>query len=98
MKLLSFSIPDTYHAYFGEIYDIFYGAEVEPTINFLIFITNLFNISLIQSKILDLGWGTGRLLIQLLERGFTIIGSEPSKAMREIVRDKLNKKSLYTTI
>lgn len=98
MKLLSFSIPDTYHAYFGEIYDIFYGAEVEPTINFLISITNLFNISLIQSKILDLGCGTGRLLIPLLERGLTIVGSEPSKAMREIVRDKLNKKSLYTTI
>ena len=95
---MSSPVPDIYSAYAGEIYDNFFGMEPGSAIEFILFIAKIFNISLLESKILDLGCGTGRILIPLLEKGLNIVGCEPSKTMRETLQAKLNKKIISTAI
>lgn len=43
-----------------------------------------------SSKVLEIGTGTGNLLAYLKEKGFDVVGLEPSKAMREVALKKNN--------
>ena len=58
------------------------------------FILKFFNQNIKQTKILDLGTGTGSHLVHLISKGYKVDGVEISPMMIKLARDKLKKKKI----
>ncbi|AZR72948.1 hypothetical protein BBF96_05800 [Anoxybacter fermentans] len=71
-----------YEGFFAEFYDVLHSNE-DDALAFISFAKEF------GSPILELGCGTGRLLIPLARKGFEITGMDLSEAMLEICRNKL---------
>lgn len=76
-----------YKGFFAEFYDILQGEanEVSAYCDF---------IDQYKDPVLEIGCGTGRLLIPLAKKGYDITGIDLSEDMLDICRDKLNKQKL----
>lgn len=76
-----------YPRFFARFYDLIYHQVRDGVDN------NFYLNKIIQTKgkILEVGTGTGRLLIEALENGADIYGIDISPSMLEILKGKLNK-------
>lgn len=76
-----------YDGFFAEFYDILQGPadEVPAYINF---------IKKYKEPILEIGCGTGRLLVPLVQEGYQITGIDLSEDMLAICREKLEEREL----
>ena len=77
---------DSYKS-FAEIYDLFYSSRVED-IDFYAGLAERYG-----DPILELGCGTGRVLIPLARRGYRIVGIDNSESMLTLLRKKLEKEA-----
>ena len=78
-------MADLYPEYFARFYDLIYHKVRDG-------VDNSFYLEKIKNsggKILEVGTGTGRLLIEALEKGADIYGIDISPAMLEILKAKL---------
>ena len=78
-------MADLYPEYFAKFYDLIYHKVRDG-------VDNSFYLEKIKNsggKILEVGTGTGRLLIEALEKGADIYGIDISPAMLEILKAKL---------
>lgn len=71
----------------AKYYDVLYGGGGSKYLEFLQWLIEYLGIGKTE-KILDMGSGTGRLLIPLTELGYTIEGMEPYSGMREVTLEK----------
>jgi len=53
---------------------------------------------LLPGLILETGFGTGALLIEMVQRGHNVIGLEPSKQMHEVTRRKTARKNVQAKL
>jgi SAM-dependent methyltransferase len=68
---------------FAEVYDLFYADLEDDLAMYLGFAERT------GGPILEIGSGTGRVSIALAEAGHTVVGLEPSTAMRSIAQAKI---------
>jgi SAM-dependent methyltransferase len=83
-------MADLYPEYFARFYDLIYHKVRDG-------VDNNFYLEKIKNsggKILEVGTGTGRLLIEALEKGADIYGIDISPAMLDILKAKLNRDQL----
>ncbi|MHA2254002.1 MAG: class I SAM-dependent methyltransferase [Candidatus Kariarchaeaceae archaeon] len=74
-------LPSVYERY-SLLYDQLYGGEDSERIEFLYWLLDYIKIDK-NHRILDLGAGTGSLLIPLQRKGYSIEGIEPFEGMRK---------------
>ena len=80
-------MKDDEYESFAEVYDLFYGFR-RGDIEFYAKLAEKFG-----DPILELGCGTGRVLIPLARRGYRITGIDVSESMLRILKRKLEKES-----
>lgn len=68
---------------FAEVYDLFY-ADIEDDLEMYLGFAERTG-----GPILELGAGTARVAVALAEAGHTVVGLEPSAAMRAIAQQKI---------
>jgi SAM-dependent methyltransferase len=78
------SSPNEYHRLFAEVYDLLPRAQRRADREFYLSYARR-----ARGPVLELGCGTGRILIPLAEAGFHVTGLERSPAMRARCRAKL---------
>ena len=66
-----------------ELYDKLYGGEGDVSLDFMRWFFDYIELNKSTHKILDMGAGTGRLLIPLTQEGYQIEGHEPFQGMIE---------------
>lgn len=74
---------DLYEGYFAEFYDKFTGASLTDLDNFLPHLEEK------GGPVLELGCGTGRLLIKIAQKGYKVTGLDISRSMLDILEKKL---------
>lgn len=72
---------------YPELYDQIFGSKNEDDLDFLKWIFTFLNLDKF-SPILDIGSGTGRLLLPLVKEGYNVQGMEPYQGMNDITRNK----------
>jgi ubiquinone/menaquinone biosynthesis C-methylase UbiE len=80
-------MADIYPEYFARFYDLIYH-QVRDVIDNKFYLEKIKNT---RGKILEVGAGTGRLLIEALKNGADIYGIDISPAMLDILKAKLNR-------
>lgn len=60
----------------GELYDLFITGEHGPIVEFLRWLTRRYGLAA-ELSVLDVGCGTGRLLVPLADLGWSVTGLEP---------------------
>lgn len=88
---------------YPELYDLIYGTsdiETEKTLEFINWVLKYTKIQkgALDDKILDLGSGTGRILIPLTEQGFSIEGLEPFEEMSAIALIKAQEQKVNISV
>jgi SAM-dependent methyltransferase len=78
-------VADLYPEYFARFYDVIYH-QVRDGVDNKFYLENIKNTN---GKILEVGTGTGRLLIEALEMGADIYGIDISPSMLEVLKFKL---------
>lgn len=81
----------------AKYYDLFYteyeGASTPAQLDFLAWaFTNLAKRTV--KRVLDVGCGTGRLLIPLAQRGYDVVGADASAEMLSVTKEKAQKVGL----
>lgn len=80
----------------ARIWDDFYGPRAEDEVRFYL---NLFRDgSGPNGKTLDIGCGTGRFMVPMLEQGFEVTGIDASEAMLAVLEEKAGKSGLTADI
>jgi SAM-dependent methyltransferase len=77
----------------SELYDLIYGGDSDESLQFLRWLMDDLGMDT-STSILDLGAGTGRLLIPLTRDGYSISGVEPYPAMIKMAQEKAMKENL----
>jgi SAM-dependent methyltransferase len=80
-------MPDLYPEYFARFYDLIYH-QVRDGVDNKFYLEKIKNT---KGKVLEVGTGTGRLLIEALKNGADIYGIDISPSMLDILKAKLTK-------
>jgi SAM-dependent methyltransferase len=78
-------VADLYPDYFARFYDLIYH-QVRDGVDNKFYLEKIKNT---KGKVLEVGTGTGRLLIEALEHGADIYGIDISPSMLEVLKSKL---------
>lgn len=81
---------DLYEGYFAKIYDEITSVSLSDLGHFLPHVEEM------GGPVLELGCGTGRLLIEIAQRGYKITGLDISDSMLNILREKMTNTSMTT--
>lgn len=79
----------------ADVYDIIYKNRFEDEDEFTFYESQF---STVEQPILEMACGTGRLLVQFVEEGYTVHGSDISQDMLSKTREKLQAKGLETKL
>lgn len=80
----------------AETWDYFYGDRDNAAVDF--YLRQFSNQRPLQNETLDVGCGTGRFLIPLLERGYRGIGIDHSKTMVDLLKEKAKQAGVSPTV
>ena len=82
---------------YPELYDYLFGGEKEDELEFLMWIFAFLNLDK-SSPILDMGSGTGRLLLPLTKEGYNVQGMEPYQGMNDIAKNKAKNQEIEVKV
>ena len=80
---------NTYDEFAAAVYDLWFAGDTHEEIEFFSsFLKEM------PGPTLEIGCGTGRIMLALIERGFAVEGAEPSLPMLEVLKRKASEKDI----